>query len=320
LEAAVREDPGSLQASGTAYLGAWHLALAGWLISRDLSPKAIVWVPQKGAGPSLQELMSGGLDLVCCSPPEARSLFLQGELRCLGVMAPERMGFGTFAHVPTFREQGSDWSLVGWRGIGVPPGTPPAVQDRLVAALERIVTGRTLVEGKAFPQLMEQQEFDHTWRKTTDFRAYLVRTDEQLGRILTREEFAPVSSGPIGPMHFPAVLIGLLAALAGCVTLSEWRSWRASAATRADGWPAPSPAARGVANFAAVLAAVVAYICLADRWGFVPTAALMLLLLLWKFGNRLWISVAIAALLAPAVYYLFAGLLRVMLPASPLPG
>ena len=105
-------------ASGTATGGAWHLAVAGWLLNSDMAVEDVVWVPSEGAGPSIQQLISGGLDIVCCSLPEARVQLKAGEMRALGVMSPQRaVGF---EDVATFKEQGVEWSLGGWRGIVVP--------------------------------------------------------------------------------------------------------------------------------------------------------------------------------------------------------
>ena len=52
-----------------------------------------------------------------------------GTLRALGIMADERSPY--FPDVPTFREQGVDWKLAGWRGVGVPKDTPDEAFDKL---------------------------------------------------------------------------------------------------------------------------------------------------------------------------------------------
>lgn len=96
----VRQHPRELTASGTAVGGIWHLALAGWLQSSGLDPNDIKWIPMNGSAPSLQELASGGIDLVCCSLPEARTF---GTLRSLGVMAEEKVP--GYENVPTLRVQ-----------------------------------------------------------------------------------------------------------------------------------------------------------------------------------------------------------------------
>ena len=106
-------------------------------------------MPSQGSAPSLQELMTGDLDLVCCSLPEAKSLLVSGDIRCLGVMADERQASDDFKDYPTLKEQGSDWTLIGWRGLGIAKNTPPEIQEKLVAVLQRIVSGNARVNGES---------------------------------------------------------------------------------------------------------------------------------------------------------------------------
>ena len=55
LENEIRENPRTLTASGTASGGAWHLALAGWLLAADFEADDVVWISSTGAAPSLQD-------------------------------------------------------------------------------------------------------------------------------------------------------------------------------------------------------------------------------------------------------------------------
>ena len=82
--------PGKLKASGTGQGGIWHLALVGWLTAMGLKPDHVAWVPMNGAAPAMQDLASGGLDLVTCSVPEARAMIEAGKARSLAIMAAER--------------------------------------------------------------------------------------------------------------------------------------------------------------------------------------------------------------------------------------
>lgn len=328
LEQAIRSHPGELKASGTAALAAWHLALAGWLISLDQNPTDVIWMPSQGSAPSLQELMTGDLDLVCCSLPEAKSLLVSGDIRCLGVMADKRQASDDFKDYPTLKEQGSDWTLTGWRGLGVAKDTPQEIQDRLVAVLKRIVNGEARVNGESFPEFMDRQGFDHTSRPTTEFAEFLRRNDEMFGSILNRPEFLSVQSGPVGPMFFPGLAGGMF--VVSLITILIGASRRSDAAlepTAADADSSTSTPAlempgkseaqaspRGMLLAGCVVAAVLFHMMLADVLGFIATSAIILFATSKLLGARFVTAAAVAVVASAGLYLLFSNLLRVPLP------
>lgn len=321
LEAAIKARPGELKASGTASLAAWHLALAGWLISIDQNPTDVIWMPSKGSAPSLQELMTGDLDLVCCSLPEAKSLLVSRKTRCLGVMADQRYTSDDFKEYPTLKEQGSDWTLTGWRGLGVNKETPPEIQEKLVTVLKRIVSGEARVHGKSFPEFMDFQGYDHTSRPPSEFADFLKRNDELFGTILNRPEFQSVQSGPVGPNVFPAIAGGmfglsLIAILIGSrrrsvvTTGSPAREASVQSATPPEGSTSP----RALLLSGSVIAAVVFHMLAADLLGFVATSAVILFVTTKLLGARILTSAFVAIVASVGIYELFSGLLRVPLP------
>jgi tripartite-type tricarboxylate transporter receptor subunit TctC len=323
LTEAVRTNPGKLTASGTATGGIWHLGMAGWLTSIGLDADAITWVPMNGAGPSLKELASGGVDLVSCSLPEARTLMQAGEVRCLGVMA-ERRATG-FEDVPTFQEQGVDWSMGAWRGLGVPKGTPREIVETLVTAVERIVTGKTELAGRRFPEFMANEGFDASVMDPAEFRTFLAQTDRALGALLTSDAFAGLKTAQIAPMSFPDLLFAALAVILVLLLIQrllqgpQRSGKRDGEAPTEPGGPQTGPTTRfttahGITHFSEVVLAVALYVLLAERLGFLLTAAPLVLLLLWRLGTRLATSALVTLLLVPSVYQLFANLLRVPLP------
>lgn len=333
LEAAIRENPGTLTSSGTANGGAWHLALAGWMLAADLEADDVVWISSTGAASSLKELMSGGVDMVCCSLPEARTQMKNGDIRPLGVMAPARAE--SFADVPTFREQGRDWTLGGWRGVVVPLGTPPEVVERLHLALERMATGQTTIamateaaggqvirEEVTFPEFMASQGFDHTCRAANEFREFLAETDEKFGVLLTSEAMRSVNRDRYNALAFPAALGALLLGVLAVLGIQRARS-RSTANTVEIGGDAggagdrggQSPdAGRSIASVALVVGSVALYAGAAETVGFVLLAGGLLWVLLWRLGSRWWVSLAVTLLVVPATYQMFNGILRVPLP------
>lgn len=314
LEEAIRQNPGHLKASGTASGGSWHLALAGWLITKGMSAEDVIWVSSTGANPSLQELMSGGYDMVACSLPEARTLMEAGQVRAIGVMAPRRAE--AFPDVKTFAEQGTNWTLAGWRGLAVPKGTPQPIADRLRHAIGRIVRGQTKLElvigtersTTTFPEFMASQGFDSTWRTKEDFRQFMKETDAKLGHLLTSDAMRSVNTDRFDPMAFPRLLLIALGLTAIGIIEESFRF-----SNRKLGYTVQADA-RGLVNFACVIGAIIVYMLIVETVGFVLSAGGILLGLLWRFGTRPWLSLVIALLFTPLVYQLFANLLRVPLP------
>jgi len=296
LERHVRHNPGSLKASGTAQGGIWHLGFAGWLDRVGLDPADAIWISNNGAAPSLQELTAEGVDVVCCSIPEARSLLEGGTVRCLGVMAEERLA--EFPDVPTFLEQGVDWTLTGWRGVCLPKGTPPQITRRAVEALEKVAGS------KAFRSFMQNAGYDATWQGPEQFRQTLEEVDAQLGGLLAGEAFRSLRQTQFKAMFFPWVLIALL----GAVFL---------ATLLVDGWRRPTDLRpidrRGLMRLIEAAGCVVAYVLLVETVGFIITATGLLIFLMWRLGNRLPLAAAVSVPVAVVTYQLFAVMLRVSL-------
>ncbi len=315
LERAIQERPGELRASGTAHGGAWHLAVVDWLTSspRKMRADDIRWVASRGAAPSLQELTQGGVDLVCCSLPEARLQLGSGAVRCLGVMSSERAD--GFPEVKTFHEQGTDVSLVGWRGLGVPKDTPQPIVDRLAQSLGRIVRGQTRLPGDnvaaaTLPAYMAQEKFHLATDSTPEsFAHFLKQSEGEMGDLLARGGFISLRQDRISPMTLPIVLACLLgfAALGIigrklCEEVNEPIDF--SAARR-------RPA---VHYFLLIVLATVAFIYAAPVAGFIVATAGVLFVLLCALGSRWRTSALIAAGMSLGVYEIFGHLLRVPLP------
>lgn len=297
LLADVRRQPGRLRASGTAEGGIWHLALAGWLMSGGQKPDDMTWVSINGAAPSLQELLAGGVDSVCCSLPEARTLVDAGRVRCLGVMAPRRLD--EFAEVPTFQEQGLNWSMGGWRGLALPAGTPDPIVEKLAVALARVV------DSDEFRRFMRDAGFDHSLEHAATFAETLKKQDQQFGELLGSPAFAAMRASTLGPMVFPAMLAGLgvllLAGMfsAGALSLDP----EAQAVSR-----------RGLLRAAEAVGWLVLYVAAAETVGFLLIASTLLALLMFRLGVRWTTALAATAALVPLVYQVFAVWLRVPLP------
>ena len=174
LVAAVKANPGKYKASGTGQGGIWHLAIAGMLKDLKVDPAAVPWVPSNGAAPGLQDLVAGGVEIVPCSLPEARSLIDAGKVKSLAVMADAPAAL--YPNVPTLKSAtGSDWKLGAWRGIAAPRGIPADVRDKLVAAIKKIAAS------KEYGDFMAGRGFGVTYLGPDEFGRFMAKSDTDLG-------------------------------------------------------------------------------------------------------------------------------------------
>jgi tripartite-type tricarboxylate transporter receptor subunit TctC len=175
LSDAIKAAPaGKLKASGTGQGGIWHLALIGWLMAMGLKPDHVAWVPSNGAGPAMQDLAAGGIDIVTCSVPEAKAMIDAGKARSLAVMAGERNP--QFKDVPTLKEAaGVDYSVGAWRGIAAPKGIPDDIARALTAAIKRAW------DSAEFKDFMNNRGFGLKWADPAGYAAFMARGDTAMG-------------------------------------------------------------------------------------------------------------------------------------------
>jgi tripartite-type tricarboxylate transporter receptor subunit TctC len=174
LVAAVKANPGKFKASGTGQGGIWHLAIAGMLRDLKVDPASVPWVPSNGAAPGLQDLVAGGVEIVPCSLPEARSLIDAGKVKSLAVMADQPAAL--YPNVPTLKAAtGSSWTMAAWRGIAAPKNIPPEARDKLVAALRKIVAS------KDYTDFMAKQGYGVIYAGPEDFAKFMAKSDTDLG-------------------------------------------------------------------------------------------------------------------------------------------
>ena len=174
LVAAIKANPGKFKASGTGQGGIWHLAIAGMLRDMKVDPASVPWVPSNGAAPGLQDLVAGGVEVVPCSLPEARSLIDAGKVKSLAIMADKRAAL--YPNLPTLKEEtGSDWTMAAWRGIAAPKGLPKDVSDKLAAAIKKIVAS------KDYTDFMAKQGYGVIYEAPADMVKFMAKSDADLG-------------------------------------------------------------------------------------------------------------------------------------------
>ena len=135
LLAHLRRNPGRLN-YGSAGNGTSH-HLSGELFKLQTNT-FITHIPYRGAGPALQDLIAGQVDLMFDGLGSSAAHIRSGRLRAIAV-AGERRAPG-FADVPTTAEGGvAGYNVATWYGIWAPKGTPrelvSAMQNEMRKAL-----------------------------------------------------------------------------------------------------------------------------------------------------------------------------------------
>jgi tripartite-type tricarboxylate transporter receptor subunit TctC len=177
LLAAIKANPGKFKASGTGQGGIWHLAIAGLLKEQGIDPGALPWVPSQGAAPGLQDLVSGGVEVVPCSIPEARAMIDAGKVRPLAIMDANPPAL--YPKLPTLKsELGSNWQIAAWRVIAAPKGIPADVQKTLAAALKKVY------DSKDYKEFMAKQGYGTVWADPEGAAKFMAASDANLGAAL----------------------------------------------------------------------------------------------------------------------------------------
>lgn len=122
-----RANPGKLN-FGSAGNGTSH-HLAGELF-KQMSKSFIVHIPYRGAGPALQDLIAGNVDMMFDGLGSSATHIRSGRIKALAVASPKRVP--AFPDVPTAAEAGlSGYEVSTWYGIWAVKGTPKEVVDRM---------------------------------------------------------------------------------------------------------------------------------------------------------------------------------------------
>ncbi len=119
---------------GSAGNGTSH-HLAGELFKLQ-TKAAITHVPYRGAGPALQDLIAGQVDVMFDGLGSSAMHIKSGRLKPLAVASSKRAA--GFPEIPTTAESGvPEYQVSTWYGLWAPKGTPNEVIERMSAELKK---------------------------------------------------------------------------------------------------------------------------------------------------------------------------------------
>ena len=110
----------------------------------------MIFVPYKGTGPAMNDLLGGQVDLMCEQATNSTPQIEAKKVKAYGVTSAQRMKVPALASLPTLAESGlPGFNFTVWHGLYAARGTPPEVIEKINAAL------RTALKD---PELIKRQE------------------------------------------------------------------------------------------------------------------------------------------------------------------
>lgn len=156
--ALVKANPGKYNYASAGNGTSHHLA--GELFKLQ-TKSFITHIPYRGAGPALQDLITGNADLMFDGLGSSAAHIKGGRIKALMMSGNKRVP--AFPDVPSAAEVGlPDYTVSSWYGIWAPRGTPADVQARVADEVRKAMRTEDLKaiwanQGAEFPDMTQQQ-------------------------------------------------------------------------------------------------------------------------------------------------------------------
>jgi tripartite-type tricarboxylate transporter receptor subunit TctC len=172
--------PGEISFSSSGIYGTLHLATEMFAHAASVKLKH---VPYNGAGPALNAILGGHVDLLASGPAVIIPQIKAGKLRPLAGWGDKRVA--ALPDVPTFKELGyKDVEFYIWAGMFAPAGIPEPVMRRLRDATRQALADpdfKAAMEKLSTPvAYLDAPEFQRFWADDARRLAEAVR---RVGRI-----------------------------------------------------------------------------------------------------------------------------------------
>jgi len=162
-----RNRPGQINVGNAGAGGGTHMII---LAFEKMAGVKFNHVPHAGGAPAVAAVVGEHVDAINVSPPEGVSQLEGGQLRCLAVFSKERIP--PFPDYPTAIEQGVNFVLGQWRGIGAIKGTDPAKIKVIHDAF------KACMEDKDFKVLAKKAGLILDYKGTEEFKKFVAEQDK----------------------------------------------------------------------------------------------------------------------------------------------
>lgn len=175
-----KANPGTISYGSSGSYGTLHIAMEMFAASAGIK---LLHVPYRGAGPALNDLLSGQLKALASAPGVLKPHVDSGALRVLANWGAERIP--SFPDLPTFKELGyDDVEFYIWAGLFAPNGLPAAVTRKLEDAM------KTTMADPAIQQIFEKAGSPPAYQDAVAFKAFveadsarLIAATKKIGKV-----------------------------------------------------------------------------------------------------------------------------------------
>jgi tripartite-type tricarboxylate transporter receptor subunit TctC len=159
MVADAKRRPGEIAYGSSGPYGTLHVSMEMFTGSAGIK---LNHVPYRGAGPALNDLLSGQIKALASAPGVLKPQADAGKIRVLANFGAARVP--SFPDIPTFRELGfADVEFYIWGGLFVPRATPPEIVTHLRDAMREAMadpeTRRIFEAAGSPPAYLDQPEF-----------------------------------------------------------------------------------------------------------------------------------------------------------------
>lgn len=125
-----KKNPGKLD-YGFTHAASGHMAME---LFKQTTGIFLTGIPYRGGGPLLNDLLAGTVPMIFINQDSALPHIKAGKIRAIAVSSLQRNPL--YPDVPTVAESGyKDFQALSWSGLSVAKGTPPAIIEKLEAAM-----------------------------------------------------------------------------------------------------------------------------------------------------------------------------------------
>lgn len=165
-----KKNPGKLNFASSGHGNAQHLAGEAFAQATEIE---ITHIPYKGAGPAIQDLIGGRVDMMFTGLLGLEEHIAEKRMVLVATTRAERT-----SATPAVSEAIPGYAVDSWQAVFAPAGTPEPVVEKLSAALQKIGRDGNLAKRFA-PQGMEVEV-----SKPAELRDFLVQEREGLAGLV----------------------------------------------------------------------------------------------------------------------------------------